>query len=255
MRRLFLLVMFLAALVFSLFAFTPLGFVLNQSGIGGLGVGWAKADGTLIKGRISGLYVGTRPERGSQPIGDVSLELQPLSLLSFRPTYRVQWSGAGGQGTARLTLSRNALRASEVRMRQEIGAVEGLAPAVRAMGGQLDVSDGSFTLTQTGCETASGQLSTNSLATLAAQYGRQFGVVSGPISCDQGAFILSMQGESDAADRVQIDARAALTGQGDFTTRVQTQDAQIIIALTQIGFSRENGEFVYRQSRSLGMQR
>jgi len=140
-------------------------------------------------------------------------------------------------------------------MRQEIGAVGGLSPAVRAMGGQLDVSDGSFTLTQTGCETASGQLSTNSLATLAAQYGRQFGVVSGPISCDQGAFILSMQGVSDAADRVQIDARAALTGQGDFATRVQTQDAQIIIALTQIGFSRENGEFVYRQSRSLGLQR
>lgn len=248
MRKLFLLVLFVVMLIGALFAFTPLGFVLGQSGAGSLGIGWAKADGTLLKGRISGLYVGT------QPIGDVSLELRPLSLLALRPSYDIQWGGAGGQGTAILTLSRSAISADEVRMRQEIGALEGLDPAVRAMGGRLDVTDGAFRLTQAGCETASGELSTNTLSTLAAQYGRQFGDISGPISCEDGAFILAMEGSSQANDRVFIDARAGLIGQGDFSTRVQTQDAQIIIALTQIGFARENGEFVYRQSRSTGLQ-
>lgn len=246
MRRLFLLIIFIVVLVAGLFAFTPLGFVLSQSGVSGLGVGWAKTDGTLMKGRISGLYVGT------QPIGDVNLELRPTSLLSLRPSYDIQWGGAGGQGTAVLTISRNALTGQDVRMRQEIGALEGLDPAVRAMGGQLDIDNGAFKLTRTGCETASGQLSTNVLATLAAQYGREFGVIEGPISCDTGAFVLALEGSSQANDRVVIDARAALTGQGEFATRVQTQDAQIIIALTQIGFERENGEFVYRQSRSVG---
>lgn len=244
MRRLFLLILFVVVLIAGLFAFTPLGFVLGQSGVGGLGVGWAKADGTLTKGRISGLYVGT------QPIGDVTLELRPLSLLTLKPSYDVQWGGAGGQGTAVLTLSRSALVGDDVRMRQEIGALEGLDPAVRAMGGNLDVTEGAFELTQAGCASASGTISTNTLATLAAQYGRQFGQVSGPISCEDGAFVIALEGSSDANDRVNIDARAALTGQGDFSTRVQTQDAQIIIALTQIGFARENGEFVYAQSRS-----
>ena len=248
MRRLLLLILFVLVLIAGVFAFTPLGFVLSQSGAGGLGVGWAKADGTLMKGRISGLYVGT------QPIGDVSLELRPLSLLSLRPSYDIQWGGAGGQGTAVLTLSRSALMGEDVRMRQEIGALEGLDPAVRAMGGSLDVTDAAFRLTQTGCESASGQLSTNTLSTLAAQYGRQFGDVSGPIRCEDGAFVLAMEGASPTNDRVIIDARAALTGQGEFSTRVQTQDAQIIIALTQIGFQRENGEFVYRQSRTVGLQ-
>lgn len=246
MRRLLLLILFVVVLIASLVALTPLGFVLGQSGVGGLGVGWAKADGTLLKGRISGLYAGT------QPIGDVRLELRPLSLLSLAPSYDVQWGGAGGQGTAILTLSRSALVGEEVRMRQEISALEGLDPAVRAMGGSLDVSDAAFKLTQTGCESASGQMSTNTLATLAAQYGRQFGEISGPVSCDSGAFVLALQGESDNGDQVAIDARAALTGQGEFATRIQTQDAQIIIALTQIGFERENGAFVYRQSRPLG---
>ena len=248
MRKLLLLILFIVILIAGVFAFTPRGFVLSQSGAGGLGAGWAKADGTLMKGRISGLYVGT------QPIGDVSLELRPLSLLSLRPSYDIQWGGAGGQGTAVLTLSRSALIGDDVRMRQEIGALEGLDPAVRAMGGSLDITDGAFRLTQTGCTEASGQLSTNTLSTLAAQYGRQFGEISGPISCDGGAFVLAMEGSSEANDRVIIDARAAPSGQGEFSTRVMTQDAQIIIALTQIGFVRENGEFVYRQARTVGLQ-
>jgi len=248
MRKLFLLILFVIMLIGGLFAFTPLGFVLGQSGAGSLGVGWAKADGTLLNGRISGLYVGT------QPIGDVSLELRPMSLLALRPSYDIQWGGAGGQGTAILTLSRSAISGDDVRMRQEIGALEGLDPVVRAMGGSLDVADGSFRLTQTGCASASGQLSTNTLTTLAAQYGRQFGDVAGPIRCEDGAFILDLEGASPSNDRVFIDARAALTGQGEFSARVQTQDAQIIIALTQIGFARESGEFIYRQSRSAGVQ-
>lgn len=246
MRRLFLLILFIFMLIAALFAFTPLGFILGQSGVGALGVGWAKADGTLMKGRISGFYV------GSQPIGDVSLELRPFSLLTLRPSYDIQWGGAGGQGTAVLTLSRNALVGEDVRMRQEIGALEGLEPAVRAMGGTLDVADGAFRLTQMGCERAEGRLSTTTLTNLAAQYGRQFGEIAGPISCEDGAFVLNMEGVSQADDRVAINARANLAGQGEFATRVRTQDAQIIIALTQIGFRRENGEFVYQQSRNAG---
>ena len=242
MRRLLLLILFILVLLGSAIAFTPLGFVLNQSGIAGLGVGWAKADGTLLKGRVSGFYVGT------QPIGDVALELRPLSLLTLQPTYDVQWGGAGGRGTAILTLSRQAMTGKEVRLQQEIGALEGLAPAVRAMGGSLRLNSGSFRITREGCESASGTLTTDTLSSLAAQYGRQFGNVSGPISCEQGAFVIQMTGESDSSDRVTIDANASLLGTGSFSTTVDTQDAQIIVALTQVGFVRENGQFVYRRA-------
>ncbi len=247
MRTLFFLILFVLVLIGGLVAYTPLGFVLGQSGVGALGVGWAKTDGTLLEGRVSGLYAGT------QPIGDVSLKLRPFSLLSLQPSYDVQWGGAGGQGTAVLTLSRSALVANDLRMRQEIGALEGLEPAVRAMGGTLDVNDGAFRITQTGCETASGTVSTNTLSTLAAQYGRQFGEISGPVDCENGEFLVALQGQSNVGDRVEIDARAGLTGSGSFATRVQTRDTQIIIALTQIGFVRENGQFVYRQSRAGGL--
>lgn len=246
MRRLLLLILFVVILLGSLVAFTPLGFVVGQSGVQAAGVGWAKVDGTLMKGRISGLYMGT------QPIGDVSLKLRPMSLLSLQPSYDVQWGGAGGRGTGVLTLSRAALTGSDIRMQQEIGALEGLSAPVRAMGGSLRVEGGAFRLTETGCETASGTLSTNTLSSLAAQYGRQFGQITGPVSCDAGAFQIEMAGDSDAGDRVEIDANAAFSGQSDFVTRINTQDTQIVIALTQIGFVRENGQFVYRQSSAAG---
>jgi hypothetical protein len=246
MRQLALLLIFLVILVGALIAYTPLGFVVSQSGIGAAGVGWAKIDGTLTKGRISGLYMGT------QPIGDVSLKLRPMSLLTLKPSYDVQWGGAGGRGTGILTLSRTALTGAEIRMQQEIGALEGLSPPVRAMGGNLRIEDGTFRLTQTGCESASGTLSTNTLSTLASQYGRQFGQISGPVSCDAGAFVIAMAGDSESGDRVEIDARAAFSGQNEFETRIVTQDTQIIIALTQVGFQRENGQFIYRQSGATG---
>ena len=164
----------------------------------------------------------------------------------------MQWGGAGGQGTGIFTISRSGLEAQDLRLRQEIGALENLEPAVRAMGGTLDVDAGAFRVTQTGCESASGTVSTSALSTLAAQYGRQFGSISGPISCENGAFLVALAGQSDAGDAVEVDAEAALTGSGRFETRVQTQDAQIIIALTQIGFVRENGRFVYRQTSRQG---
>jgi len=193
-----------------------------------------------MQGRISGLYA------GNQPIGDVSLKLRPMSLLTLKPSYDIQWGGAGGRGTAVLTLSRTAVQGTNLKMQQEIGALEGLAAPIRAMGGSLRLVEGSFRITQSGCESAAGTLTTDTISTLAAQYGRQFGAISGPISCENGAFLIAMTGDSEKGDQVSIDARASLTGQGEFTAGVRTQDSQIIVALTQVGFRRENGRFVYR---------
>ena len=207
MRRLILLIVFVVVLIGALIAYTPLGYVINQSGASSAGIGWAKVDGTISKGKISGLYIDT------QPLGDVNLKLRPLSLLSLSPSYDVQWGGAAGRGTGVLTLTRGALIGKDIRMQQEIGALEALSPPVRAMGGSLRVADGSFRLSRLGCEEASGTLSTDTLSTLAAQYGRQFGQISGPISCDTGAFVIEMEGRSDAGDQVCSCTIAALSDQ------------------------------------------
>ena len=92
-RGLVLLILGAAVLVVGLVAFTPLGFVLERSGLANVGAGWAQAEGSLLKGRIGGLHV-----RG-QAVGDVVATLRPLSLLKGQAVYDVQWAGAGGRGT------------------------------------------------------------------------------------------------------------------------------------------------------------
>ena len=72
MRRLILLIVFIVVLIGALIAYTPLGYVLNQSGASAAGVGWAKVDGTISKGKLSGLYIDT------QPFVDVNLQLRPF---------------------------------------------------------------------------------------------------------------------------------------------------------------------------------
>ena len=91
MRRIVLGLIFLLVLGVAIAAYTPLGFVLEQSGLKQNNVGWAKVDGTLRQGRVSGFFI------QNQPIGDVSLKLRLSSLLSLKPTYDVQWGGAGGR--------------------------------------------------------------------------------------------------------------------------------------------------------------
>jgi hypothetical protein len=247
MRKILLFVVFLVVLVGSAIAFTPLGFILNQSGLGNTGAGWAKVDGTLAKGRISGLYL------NNQPIGDVTLKLRPMSLLGLAPTYDVQWGGAGGRGTGVITLRRNALEAKELRIQQEISALESLAMPVRAIGGTIRLTDGSVKVTRAGCESGTGDVTSNTLSRAAEQYGTQFGPLAGNLSCEGGAFLLAMAGQSEANDTLELDGEATLLGAYKLLVEVTTADQQISFALGQMGFARQNGIWVYsrEEQRSL----
>lgn len=243
MRKLLLLLIFIVALIAAAVAFTPLGFVLSQSGLDRAGIGWAKVDGSISNGRISGLYI------QNQPVGDVTLKLRPMSLLSLSPTYDVQWGGAGGRGTGVVKLTRSAVDASELRAQQDISSIEALIAPVRAIGGSVRVSDGAVKVTRAGCESASGSVSTDALTRVAEQYGKTVSALDGSISCDAGRFLLAMTGQSDAADQVTIDAEASLLGAAKVDVRVETQDGQIIFALNQIGFVAQDGAWVYSREQ------
>ena len=239
-RFLTLAILFLAAAIAAVVAFTPLGFVMSRSGAGNAGVGWAQVQGTLLNGRIDGLHV------NGQPVGDVSLELRPLSLLSFAPKYDVQWGGAGGQGTGTVKISKGRLEASELRLQQKISAIEGLAAPVRAMGGTLRLTDGAIALTPIGCENATGQISTDSLSLAAEQYGREFGLISGPLDCVDQDIVLVLTGLSERGDNVKVNARTSLLGEALFEVAVETRDSEVSFALSQVGFILQDGSWLYR---------
>ncbi len=241
-RSLFLIIILLVVLVITLIWTVPLELVLRQSGVANPNIGWAQVEGTVRKGRINGLFT------SGQAIGDVSLELRPMSLLSLSPVYDVQWGGAGGRGTGVAKISGSTLELSELRLEQQVSAIEGLATPIRAIGGTLRLIDGEAKLSQLGCEHASGEMTTDVLSRAADQYGRDFGALSGPVSCEDGAFVLSMSGQSSNSDRMQMDARASFLGQAEFSTEVSTADTELTLVLSQIGFEFRDGAWRYNYS-------
>lgn len=241
MRRLFLIVLFVLVFIVSAAAYTPLGFILNRMHLSSMNIGWAKVDGTLRDGRISGLYV------QNQPLGDVTLKLRMSSLWTLAPVYDVQWGGAGGRGSAVITLRQNAIEGEAVRAQQFISAIEGVAPPIRMTGGSVNVRDTQFRLTHSGCEQISGEVSTDVITRAGADYGIEIEALRGPVSCRDGQIMVSLTAESDAGDEIVIDAQSSLFGDGEVEMRVQTLDNRIALALSQFGFSAEDGEWVYRQ--------
>lgn len=239
MRGLFLTIVFFLSLAGALVAFVPLGFLVNQTNIASSGIGWTQIQGTMLNGRISGMHY------NGQDIGDVKLKLKPLSLLGFAPEYEVQWGGAGGQGTGTVKLSGETLTARDVRLQQKISAIQGLSPPVAAAGGTLRLSDGEIHLTHTGCKSASGAISTDTLSKVAQQYGREFGAVSGPLSCKDGNIHIDMEGRSQRGDAIIITAHTSLIGAARFDAYLETSDAEIIFALPQIGFIPEDDRWHY----------
>jgi len=242
-RFLLLSVVFLVAAICAAIAFTPLGFVLERSGLAQMGAGWAQSEGTLMRGRISGLHV------QGQMVGDVSLKLRPMSLLRFSPTYDVQWGGAGGRGTGTIALSGQTLIATDVTLQQSLSSLEGLAQPVRAIGGDVRLDNGAMTIDRVGCKSASGTISTDALSKFAAQYGRQFGNLSGPLGCDTGNVMLTLSGRSEAAETVDILARTSFLGQSSFDVKVGTQDGEVRFLLSQLGFVESGGVLTYSKDQ------
>lgn len=235
----FLTLLFLIVLAASAVVFTPLEFVLKQAGLDRTGAGWASVEGNILEGRINGFYVQT------QPVGDVRLKLKLRSLLSGKATYEVTWSGAGGRGSGLASLSSSKLELSDVRGQHSVQAIEGLAAPVRSIGGEVRLGDGSAVLTRSGCEAAGGTLSTDTLALAAIQYGKSFGELSGPLSCNDGVLYVNLDGAAENGDRVAIVASASPLGGTEFTATVTTIDSDLVFVLPRMGFERVGNDWQY----------
>ena len=243
LRFLFLSIIILIAAAFAIVAFTPLSFVLERTGISDRGAVWAEAEGTILNGQISGL------ELQGQKIGDVSLKLRPASLLRLTPAYDVNWEGESGQGTGLVALQGQTLIATELILVQELKGIETLAAPLKAIGGHVRLDGGEVTVNRDGCVFASGEVSTNVLEKAAAQYGRQFGLLSGPLSCVEGALDLALEGRSDAADTVDFKATIDWLGRTSFDASIVTQDDEVRYVLKQIGFVESGDALTYAKSR------
>lgn len=225
----------------------PLGFVLGQLRLGGVGVGWAHTEGTLYRGRVNGVFT------QQQVVGDIGLTLKPMSLLSGGLGYDIDMGGAGLRGTAGVTLRPGQLQLKDLRARQSIAAMEGLAAPIRAMGGEVRIGDADAVFDKKGCKEVSGTVTSDALTRAAGQYGKVFGPVSGPLSCEDGLIVADLASDSPDGDVVRIFGRFGIGGQGDVRVEVETSDPAMAAFLSQANFSFQDDVWTYAYSARGGL--
>lgn len=242
MTRFLLLVAGLIALAWFGAAQLPIGFVLQRLPLNAMGVQWTQSEGTVWDGRVMGVYV------NGQPVGDVDVALQPVSLLTLRPELDVQWGGAGGRGAGLLLFETGAVEARELRFEQRVSALESLSADLRAIGGNFRLSDGAVRIEDGRCTSATGAVQSDTLTLAARQFGRTFSDLTGAISCEDGAFQIEMSGDGSTGDTIAITAQATLQGQSEIHVAVSTADRELEALLANAGFSREDGVWTYRRA-------
>lgn len=244
--RVILIILFLAAAIIAGLSQLPLSYVLSQSGASNSGLSWARAEGTVWEGRVTGLAY------GAQPIGTAHLRLQPGSLLAGRVAYDVQWAGPPGRGSGLLSLGGDQDYAvDDLRLEASISALNGAADWVRANGGELRVRADRIRFSDGRCAEAQGTVSTDVLTRAAMAWGQTWPDVSGELSCDAGMLIVPLEGERNGAERVEAVARIGLVEASSVEASVVNADPQLENALALMGFVYENDAYVFRQSAAL----
>ncbi len=244
--RVLLIVLFLAAAILAGLSQLPLSYVLKQSGASSSGLSWARAEGTIWKGRITGLAY------GAQPIGAAHLRLRPASLLGGHVSYDVQWAGPPGRGSGTLSAGRNEDYAiADLRLEASISALNGAADWVRANGGELRIRADKIRFSGGRCMEAVGTVSTDVLTRAAMAWGQTWPDVSGELSCDAGMLLVPLEGERNGAERVQAVARIGIVEASSVEASVVNADPQLENALALMGFVYENDAYIFRQSAAI----
>ena len=245
MRSIFLSVLFVLVLIATLIVSAPLSYVLDKSGLRGIGLNWASAHGSVFKGEVTGLRF------GPQPIGIVKLDAQFGALLKGRLKYRFELQGVAGVGVGAVTLGRNQFELSGLDAEISVSNLVGIANEVRAANGIATVQGGTLKLKNGLCETAAGEISTDLLSKFATeQYNRTAGELSGDVSCDGEMVLLQMSGALEATDTVSLHVRAGLAEVSSVQVQVQTDDPVLEAGLATYGFQAQADGYVYQQDAS-----
>ena len=240
--RTFYVVLFLFCLLAGLVAFAPLSFAMRQSGLAEQGIGWQQARGSIWSGQVTGMVW------KGQPVGAVNLQARLGRLFSGAPLHEARWAGPAGQGRALVGMKGRALNARDVSASLYVANLNGVDPSLLNLGSTVRLSKGHLLMEGERCRTASGTITTD-LARLAAMaYDRDWPILSGPLSCEQGELAANMIGQ--AADGTIISFQGKLsTG---LRLEIETLDEDLRAALKLAGFKAEGTKLVY--ARQMGQQ-
>lgn len=216
------------------FAVATLPLAVALSPLGGRGLGYSAATGTIWHGTLSGVFV------NGIDLGEVSLDLAPLSLFTGNARLAVSARGGALTGGGRLQASLGGLlSANEVQIQGRMSDLPLLLPLAGTVRIQLDA----LRMRDGVCEVVRGRVRTDALARSGASLGWEGPVLSGEPNCEDGRLLLSLAGDR-SGEHVAVDLSLAL-GDGDWrlAVTIDSSDPALAGILPSLGFAADDGRF------------
>ena len=202
-------------------------------------IAWGEARGTIWDGVFSRVSV------AGLPLGDVSFELSPLSVLRLSPS--ISFDAAGGAVTGRGAVSAGAgrVRVSGLTADIDLGAVapRGVLGAPAQGVARIAIDEVVFTRAK-GFRTAAGELWTDVLDAPAKRFNLPALPLAGGVACDGGDLVIALAGENDRAGAdiaLRIDRSLAY----EITATARASQEDLASALRMFGFEDDNGALTY----------
>jgi len=187
----------------------------------------AKALGTIWNGHIAHI-------EGLPPI---STQLEGRQIVFAADGSQLKMQGVAAPG-----------RISDIDLNLPIASLTRFDGRLSGLSGDIGLRLEELITTEGKCVSASGSAATNVLAVNAARWQWTGPELNGPISCEEGAVVITMDGMS-GSDTVR--ARIAISPNGPYRTDVtiDTPDPNAAAVLPLFGFERLGGQ-AYRLSES-----
>jgi general secretion pathway protein N len=184
-----------------------------------------------------------RVRAGGMALHEVEARLRPVPLLTGRAVFDVSVADPALRGAGLVTLSAGGVRFEDAAGVIGLDAIPALAAADLAPGESARVEIERLVLGPQGeCLEAQGQMTSAALVSAGEGYGADLPMVTAELACAGEAVALDFSGRSDTL---------ALTGQVRFVEggpswriEAQTEDRDVIAALSLMGFDQEGRGFI-----------
>ncbi|MDP3458550.1 MAG: type II secretion system protein N [Hyphomonas sp.] len=239
-RFLFLIIVLAIGGVIAL-AFVPLATALKLSGASDNGVAWSAARGTIFSGGLDDLTVnGTN-------YGNADLTFDPSALLKGTLQYAVAWTGAHGEGKAKVSVDSGQLvTLKDYVINLDLRDYERAAKWIRQAGGGVKLEGPKIQFQGSECILADGVATSDVLDRNREILGSGWSDLRGDLACDEGKLLVPLESENAAGTRFSSFLRVAPGTPGKFEARISGRISRALgFALPLAGFTRDGEEFVY----------
>ncbi|MEO1136184.1 MAG: type II secretion system protein N [Pseudomonadota bacterium] len=203
-------------------------------------ISYSGVSGTVWNGNVSDASI------AGAPLGAVSFEVSPWSLLGFSPQIALSMQGGAIAGEGRVTVGPGR----KLSLKDSSADIEVAAIAPRGVFGEpafglakLEIRDLSVN-NNVGCISADGSIWTDVLDAPAKRFNLPALPMAGAITCDRGELLVTLFGENARA-RADITLRIDRTLAYEITATARPAEESVASALRVFGFEDENGALTY----------